>query len=188
MIAAQTARLTVSAVFGDLAIAAGASPVVTLAPPDLPPPDECVDRADLDQGVELPLLGRVDVRLDRRSYSGRHNGAAGPPAVQGWVRFADGTAPDVLALTLFADAFPPALTAAVDDLGWVPSIELTVHVRRRPAPGWVMARFECDDLFDGRMIESGTLWDSTGAVVARCRQIGLVLNAPAGQAAGGADG
>jgi acyl-CoA thioesterase len=57
----------------------------------------------------------------------------------------------------------------------VPTIELTVHLRRRPASGWVLARFECDDVEGGRMIESGTLWDSTGAVVARCRQLGLVL-------------
>jgi acyl-CoA thioesterase len=60
-------------------------------------------------------------------------------------------------------------------VGWVPTIELTVHVRRRPAGGWVLARFECDDVEGGRMIESGTLWDSTGAVVARSRQLGLVL-------------
>ena len=30
-----------------------------------------------------------------------------------------------------------------------------MHVRRRPAPGWVLARFECDDVDGGRMIESG---------------------------------
>ena len=59
--------------------------------------------------------------------------------------------------------------------GWVPTIELTVHVRKRPAPGWIQARFECDDLSDGRLVESGTLWDSTGAVVARSRQLGLLL-------------
>ena len=60
-------------------------------------------------------------------------------------------------------------------VGWVPTIELTVHVRRRPAPGWVLARFECDDLAGGRMIETGSLWDSSGALVARSRQLGLLL-------------
>ncbi len=57
-------------------------------------------------------------------------------------------------------------------------MELTVHARRRPASGWVQARFECDDVEGGRMIETGTLWDSTGAVVARSRQLGLVLSGP----------
>ena len=50
-----------------------------------------------------------------------------------------------------------------------------MQVRRRPVDGWVRARFECDDVDGGRMIESGTLWDDSGAVVARSRQLGLLL-------------
>ena len=42
-------------------------------------------------------------------------------------------------------------------------------------PGWMQGRFECDDLHNGRMIESGCLWGSTGVLVARPRQIGLLL-------------
>ncbi|MEJ7799056.1 MAG: thioesterase family protein, partial [Ilumatobacter sp.] len=95
--------------------------------------------------------------------------------MDGWIRFVDGTPPSVLALPLFADAFPPSLFSKFGQIGWVPTIELTIHVRRRPADGWIQARFECDDLVDGRMIESGTLWDSTGRVVARSRQLGLRL-------------
>ncbi len=77
---------------------------------------------------------------------------------------------------LFADAFPPAVHAVVARVGWVPTLELTVHVRRRPAAGWVQARLECDDVADGWMIETGSLWDETGALVARSRQLGLVMN------------
>jgi acyl-CoA thioesterase len=61
-------------------------------------------------------------------------------------------------------------------LGWVPTIELTVHVRCRPSTGWILGRFRTVDLIDGRMIESGALWDSSGMLVAQSRQIGLVLN------------
>ncbi len=57
----------------------------------------------------------------------------------------------------------------------MPTVELTVHLRRHPRPGWVRARFTCDDLAGGRMVESGTLWDEGGAVVARSRQLGLLL-------------
>ena len=95
--------------------------------------------------------------------------------VEGWIRLADRSEPTSCTLPLFADAFPPSLFSKVGRVGWVPTIELTVHVRRRPAPGWVQARFECDDLVGGRMIETGSLWDSTGALVARSRQIGLLL-------------
>lgn len=139
---------------------------------ELPPPESCVDRRDLTQGVELPILSRVDVRIHPDHAVA---GASGRAVIAGWIRFADGTDPSVLALPLFADAFPPSLYPLLGEVGWVPTIELTVHVRRRPEPGWVRARFECDDLHGGRMIESGTLWDATGRVVTRSRQLGLHL-------------
>ena len=160
---------------GDLSeVTAGttADPGVTLAPPDLPPPEACIDRAELMQGVELPILSRVEVRL--RPEMLRPDPAAAA-VVEGWIRFADGAPPEARWLPLFADAFPPALNARIGRTGWVPTIELTVQVRRRPVDGWVRARFECDDVDGGRMIESGTLWDDSGAVVARSRQLGLLL-------------
>ena len=95
--------------------------------------------------------------------------------MEGWIRFGDGAEPSTVALPLFSDAFPPSLFSKFGRVGWVPSVELTVHVRRRPAPGWVQARFECDDLVDGRLIESGALWDQDGMLVARSRQLGLLL-------------
>ena len=170
-----TARLVAHAVLGDLTQPApGAAPDPGLSPaaPDLPPPDVCVDRRDLGQGVELPIVSRVDVRI--RPEHAQQN-PSGPAVVEGWIRFADGTPPEARWLPLFADAFPPALRTRMGRVGWVPTVELTVHVRRRPAAGWVLARFECDDVDGGRMIESGTLWDATGRVVARSRQLGLVL-------------
>jgi acyl-CoA thioesterase len=170
-----SARLVVHAVLGDLAAvtpgaARGAD--LALAPPNLPAPEECVDRRELGQGVDLPILSRVDVRVRPEQAVADPSKAA---VVEGWVRFTDGTPPQSQWLPLVADAVPPALRTRMGAVGWVPTIELTVHVRRRPAAGWVLARFECDDVDNGRMIESGTLWDSAGAVVARSRQLGLVL-------------
>ena len=170
-----TERLVATAAFGTLDQPSGSGPSLAPRPPDLPDPDRCVDRAAVAQGVDVGLLERLDVRLDPGPLE-----AGDAAVVQGWVRFTDEAPPDVLALAVFCDAFPPAVLPIVDDLGWVPTIELTIHVRHRPAPGWVCARFECDDVADGRMIESGTLWDRTGAVVARCRQVGLVLGAERG--------
>ncbi len=168
---AETQRLTVSAVFGDIDDdESGAA--IDLPAPAIPPPEECVDRAELMQGVALPIASRVDVRVPADSAVAAPSNRA---ITEGWVRLADGAPPTVLSLPLFADAFPPSLFAKLGSVGWVPTIELTVHVRRRPANGWIQARFECDDLVGGRMIESGTLWDQEGRVVARSRQLGLLL-------------
>ena len=170
-----TLRLIAHAVLGDLAEAAHAAapdPGLTLTPPDVPPPSQCVERRQLGQGVDLPILSRLDVRIRPEQVTPDR---CGPAVVEGWIRLADGAPPDSRWLPLFVDAFPPALRTRMGPVGWVPTIELTVHVRRRPASGWVLARFECDDVEGGRMIETGTLWDSTGAVIARSRQLGLVL-------------
>jgi acyl-CoA thioesterase len=162
------ARMSVAAVLTDVTVPASELPDLGLAvlAPAIPPPERCIDRRELDQGVELPLLSRVDVRVRPPD---------GTAVVDGWVRLADGTAPTAAALVLFADAFPPAVNGVLPRIGWVPTLELTVHVRRRPAPGWVQARVECDDVVGGWMIETATLWDETGAVVARARQLGLLL-------------
>ncbi len=164
-------RLTVTAALGDVG-GDHADPSIDLPPPEFPGPEDCADRSGSLQGVDLAIASRVDVRLPpARTLLGASDDAV----TEGWIRFADGTPPSALALPLFADAFPPSLFSKFGRVGWVPTIELTVHVRRHPVPGWIQARFECDDLADGRMVESGTLWDSEGRVVARSRQIGLLL-------------
>ncbi len=165
-------RLTVLAAFGDLSRPASSGSEITAPAPVMPSPERCLDRSQLEQGVALPILERLEVRIhpDRAAP-----GESADAVMEGWIRLRDGTDPSTLALVLFADAFPPSLYPRFGRIGWVPTIELTVHVRRRPSPGWVRARFECDDLVDGRMIETGALWDSTGALVARSRQLGLLL-------------
>jgi acyl-CoA thioesterase len=166
-------RLVVNAVFGDVAKDPDESgPTIERPAPSIPSPDRCIDRIELLQGVELPIASRLDVRIaPDRAVPGGSDDAV----IEGWIRFADGTPPSSMSLPLFADAFPPSLFSRFGRVGWVPTIELTVHVRRRPVAGWIQAHLECDDLADGRMIETGTLWDSSGRVVARSRQLGLLL-------------
>ncbi len=167
---ADKQRIHVVAGFADLG-EPGEAPL-QIDPPALPPVEECVERSGLEQGVDLPIRDRVDVRLHPDQALA---GQAGAAVVSGWIRFSDDRPIDTFALPLFADAFPPSLFGALGFIGWVPTIELTVHVRRRPAHGWIRARFESTDLSDGRMIEDGALWDSTGALVAQSRQVGLLL-------------
>lgn len=165
-------RLIVTAAVGELASEASASDY-NLAPscPEIPSPDDCLDRAALAQGVDLPLLEKVDVRIHPDDAVANPDG---PARVRGWIRLRDGSAPTTRSLLIFADAFPPSLFSQFGRVGWVPTIELTVHVRARPSAGWIQAEFEVDDLIEGRFIESGTLWDSDGQVVARSRQLGLL--------------
>lgn len=165
-------RLEVLAAHGDLAVGPD-HPMLSTTPPEIPPPEECVPRSAEEQGVDLALASRITTVLDpRHAQAGR----AGAAEVTGWIRFADGRPPDAQSLVVFADAFPPSIFGLLGRIGWVPTIELTVHVRRRPAPGWLLGHFTTDDLQGGRMIEEGSIWDSEGQLVARSRQLALLLS------------
>ena len=165
-------RLEVLAAFSDLSVPAGVDAPITLPPPPMPDPDDCVQRSAENQGVTLPILDRLDIRLDPACAV---PGGSDEAVIRGMVRFVDGQPPDVRSLLQFTDCFPPSPFSLLGAIGWVPTLELTVHVRRRPAPGWITAELRTDDLEDGRMVESGALWDSGGTLVAQCRQIGLVM-------------
>ena len=169
-----SARLELLAAMGDLGESDAAGPLLTMTRPEIPPPDSCPMRSAPAQGVELPILQRLAVRLHPAEAV---PGAAGAARLSGWIRFTDGREPDALACLLMADAFPPAVFGLLGMVGWVPTIELTVHLRRRPAPGWVLGRFESRDLSGGRMIEDGALWDSSGQLVVQSRQLALVRQA-----------
>ncbi len=166
------ARVEVLCAYGDLDSSVGVDTDITLSPPALPSPDLCPQRSGKAQGIVLPILSRLDVRIHpEQAHAGQYPSAE----VSGWIRFADGRNPDTHALPLFADAFPPSPFARLGVVGWVPTLELTVHIRRKPVPGWIRAQFITQDLNGGRMIETGALWDANGALVAQCRQLGLVL-------------
>ena len=160
--------------FSDLAAADGPTEAAA-PPPPLPPPEQCRPVADLAFGVWDSLPGRlpelfrsIDVRLARTAP--REEGEIA--RLEGWMRFSDGRDPDVAAIPLLADTFPPAVLD-VAHAAWVPTVELTVHLRGRPAPGWVAASFRTKFLCDGYFEEDGELWDSTGRLVALSRQLAV---------------
>jgi acyl-CoA thioesterase len=169
-----TVRLAVLASLGDLAT--DDAPALTLEAPAMPLPEACLPRSPGEQGLAMPILDHVETRLHPDQVRA---GGAGRAQVSGWVRFRDGREPDTLSAMLFADVFPPAVFGLVSAVGWVPTVALTVQVRRRPAPGWMLARFDTVDMLGDRLIEDGLLWDAQGRLVVQSRQLAL-LRTPGG--------
>lgn len=160
-------RVRTVATFTDLGAQQGRT-LQRAYPPTWPGPDECLKR---EEGVTPPFrfFEQFDVRIVPELA---HTSAT---EIGGWIRFADGRNPDLLSMPLFADGFPPTVMS-LNVLGWVPTIELTVHFRSIPAPGWLQARFETEVVRDGLFEEDGTIWDAEGLVVAKSRQMAKILD------------
>ncbi len=163
--------------FGDLTRAEGPTRVLRRTP-DLPPVEDIRDALTAADaaGIDVPEIFR---RLEHRMPASTTGWTRGRPSGEGvhggWCRWPDADTFDTLGLLFIADAYPPA----VFDLGagpitWAPTIELTVQVRARPAPGWLATRFATRALTDGYFEEDGEIWDSTGRLVALSRQLALI--------------
>ena len=77
---------------------------------------------------------------------------------------------DAFALLCLADALPP-VTVALGLPGWVPTVELTVHVRSVPAPGWLRLVQRAQLIADGWLDETCEIWDSNDRLVAQAVQL-----------------
>ena len=164
--------LQVLGTFGDVSTPVGPE-LVDSAPPDLPPPDECIAVEPTDT-FPPPFMGQVDLRL-HPDDAGFANGApSGEPRVRGWFRLRDDEPVDTLGLILATDAFPPTAFNARLPVAWTPTVELTAHVRARPAPGWLRCAFTTRFVTGGFLEEDGEIWDQTGHLVAQSRQLALI--------------
>jgi len=141
-------------------------------PPDQPPPAEC----QVLRRVIVPpitLVDRIEYRVAELPSWVTRTPPSGNPVYEGWMRFADGREPDLLSLPMFVDAVAPAGLEL--GLRRMTTVELTVHLRARPAPGWLAFRTLTRYLEGGYFEEDAEIWDSAGRLVAQSRQLALVL-------------
>ena len=166
---AQGGKEVVRAAAAFARLGGGGPAFVEGAPPDLPPPQECV-------GVPVSAFGLASIaeRVEFRSrevpgwFLGRPTGR---PSSEFWMRFADGRDADLLALPLLVDSTAPSVL----ELGaGSATIQLTVHLRAHPAPGWLACRATTRFVSDGYHEEDFEVWDSVGTMVAQSRQLAVV--------------
>lgn len=145
--------------------------------PQLPEPGACPRS---EHGVlPVALLDVVEQRLDpatspfKLGDGGVETAPSGTPELRGWIRLADGADPDPVFLALACDAFPPTVFN-LGAFGWAPTVELTLLLRGRPAPGWLRCETSTGSVSGGWFDEGCRLWDSTGRLVAQSRQLALV--------------
>lgn len=159
--------------YGDLA--PGDAPErVAAVQPELPPVEDCV-RVEPTATLPPPFMGRVDLRLHPDDIPSGRAGPDGQIRLRGWFRWRDSEPLDTVGLIVAADAFPPTAFSADLPVGWVPTLELTTHVRERPVPDdWLRCSFTTRFITGGFIEEDGELWAESGRLIAQSRQLALI--------------
>ena len=174
-------RISALATYGDLDAAhdadtdaAAAALHLALPAPELPPREECVRSSDAPKEFKkvAPLLDRFGTLLDPPTATWAIGKPSRKGLIQGWFELADHRPLDPLALLMVVDALPP-VTFDLGMPGWAPTLELTAHVRAKPAPGWAIVRHYTRTVAGGLFEEDCEVWDSTGRLVAQSRQLAL---------------
>lgn len=167
-------QMRVLAAFGTIG-PADSPPVVGYGrPPTMPPPDECASiGATTPDGRPSPVRQHLEIRYHPDSVGWASGAPSGKAQVKAWMRLADGSPPNNLLIPFLLDVLP-ASVYDVGVVGWVPTIELTVHQRARPKAGWLLCSITCRFAAAGVMEENGEVWDDDGRLIATCRQIALL--------------
>ncbi|MFF3486276.1 thioesterase family protein [Streptomyces sp. NPDC002701] len=149
----------------------------TALPPAIPPMDQCFGAADGPASVPVPgssaITDRLLLKLDPATLGWALGAPSGKGEMRAWFGLADGRDADPLSLLLAVDALPPT-AFEIGLSGWVPTVELTVHVRARPAPGPLRIAITTRNLAGGFLEEDAEVWDTTNRLVAQSRQLARV--------------
>ncbi|MGW0665628.1 thioesterase family protein [Streptomyces sp. NPDC002746] len=144
----------------------------TATAPAIPPREHCLGPSDGPAPIpgSSAITERLDIKLDPATIGWAVGRPSGRGEMRGWFGLADGRDADPLSLLLTVDALPPT-SFELGLKGWTPTIELTTHIRCRPAPGPLRVSITTRNLAGGFLEEDAEVWDSADRLVAQSRQL-----------------
>lgn len=135
--------------------------------PEMPDFEHCLD---MPHAPNLKLRDQLIQRLAPNNINALMGAPDNDAMWRGWQALKDGGDIDLFAVLMFADALPPPAFAIYGAKGRVPTIEMSVQIHRRPAPGPLRCMFKTNYITEGVVNEDGMIWDSTDKLVALSRQ------------------
>ncbi|MEV6510695.1 thioesterase family protein [Streptomyces sp. NPDC051642] len=167
----EVERIRVLASYGDLDTLPD-DVRTTARPPVFPPMDQCFgpEAGPTPVSGSSAIADRLMLKLDPSTLGWALGAPSGKGEMRSWFGLADGRDADPLSLLLAVDALPPT-AFEIGLKGWVPTVELTVHVRARPAPGPLRVSITTRNLAGGFLEEDAEIWDSADRLVAQSRQL-----------------
>ncbi|MFD9212938.1 thioesterase family protein [Streptomyces sp. NPDC059544] len=168
----EVERIRVLATYGDLD-ALPDDVRTTARPPAIPAYQDCLGPSD-GPAPAIPgssaITERLNIKLDPATVGWAVGMPSGRGEMRGWFGLADGRDADPLSLLLTVDALPPT-SFELGLKGWTPTVELTTHIRCRPAPGPLRVSISTRNLAGGFLEEDAEVWDSADRLVAQSRQL-----------------
>ncbi|MCS5637302.1 MAG: thioesterase family protein [Myxococcota bacterium] len=176
-----TARMTQGGKLRALAVAALSKPregheFAHMAMPTVPGPDELPPAQP-----DIPASQRYEFRLV--PFQEPHSEFK-EAVTAAWIRLAEPRELDAPLLAAYADALPPpifSLAESRDEIGPVPTVDLTVHYRTEPTRAIVGASDFCLGIFRTRLAhagyveEDGEIWSPDGSLLVQSRQLAVTL-------------
>ncbi|MFE7327566.1 thioesterase family protein [Streptomyces sp. NPDC057565] len=141
-------------------------------PPAMAPIEQCFGPGDGPAPIpgSSAITERLSIKLDPSTVGWAVGAPSGKGEMRGWFGLADGRDADPYSLLLTVDALPPT-SFELGLKGWTPTIELTTHIRCRPAPGPLRVSITTRNLAGGFLEEDADVWDSADRLVAQSRQL-----------------
>ena len=141
------------------------------AAPAVPGPDDSTDLSPFIPTGAVPIVERYESRSPEVPgwLRGEPSGSAEATV---WVRPRDGRRVDALAAAAIVDGYPP-VTAELGHLASA-TVQLTVHLRRRPDSAWALLHVTTRHVQQGYHDEDVELWDEQGRLVAQSRQLAVL--------------
>ena len=107
----------------------------------------------------LEIHQSIDLRMVQGAEVFAQGKTTGNGEFIAWLAHKDGAAPGPIDLLMFADIMPPPIFTLYGAYGWVPTVELTVQVRRKPAAGPLLARHTTRQVTRGVAETDTEIWD-----------------------------
>lgn len=146
-------------------------------PPAVPPVQDCRD-AGFDPGP-VPFIQHLEVRMagDVRPFDGGTD-----PVLRAWIRLREPQFDAAETAVVLLDSMPPALYALTTAPVPIPTAEFSVHLTDGldgigGGDGWSLIEVRTEQASDTWSVDSSSLWDSTGTLLAVGRQTRRILGA-----------
>lgn len=133
-----------------------------------------LDREQCIQVPEMPgytFFTPMEILLEPESAGWMQGRLSEKSEIKGWLKFREPRSFDQQAVIMASDSFPPPVLAKHGMVAWVPTIELSVNIRKLPQTEWLKCIFRSRFIDNGIVDEDGEIWDENGELIAISRQI-----------------